>query len=352
MARDFKIAGRSIGLQYKPFIIAEMSGNHNQSLERALDLVDAAAEAGADAIKLQTYTADTITLNIKGGDFQISDSKSIWNGQNLYDLYQKAYTPWSWHQKIFDRARELGIICFSSPFDESAVDFLEEINTPAYKIASFENNHLPLIRKVSKTGKPLIISTGMSSLGDIEQAVKVAIESGCSDFALLKCTSTYPASPINTNLKTISSLREIFKCEIGLSDHTKGIGVALASISLQSTIIEKHFTLSRDHGGVDSEFSIEPHELRSLVIETQRAWESIGNVEYGVQEVELKSKNLKRSIYASEEIEIGEPFTPSNIRIIRPGKGAHPQYYDVLIGKQSPIKYKKGQPIIIEDLIG
>ena len=257
----FEIAGRPIGTNCPPFVIAEMSGNHNQSLERALEIVDSAARAGAHAIKLQTYTADTMTLEASGSNFEIKDPNSLWAGQNLHELYKKAYTPWDWHKPIMERAKELGIICFSSPFDETAVDFLEELEAPAYKIASFENNHLPLIAKASATGKPLIISTGMASLADLERAVNTAREAGCKQIVLLKCTSTYPARPDNTNIRTIPHLKELFNAEVGLSDHTMGIGVAVGSVALGATVIEKHFTLSRSDGGVDSAFSLEPKEL-------------------------------------------------------------------------------------------
>ena len=269
------IGGRPIGQEHPPFVIAEMSGNHNQSLERALEIVEAAAKAGAHAIKLQTYTADTITLDVRGGSFEINDSNSLWAGKNLYDLYKQAHTPWHWHGPIIERARELGILCFSSPFDESAVDFLENLNVPAYKIASFENNHLPLIRKAASTGKPLIISTGMATLGELDQAVSTAREAGCNQLILLKCTSTYPATPENTNISTIPHLKKLFGVEVGLSDHTLGVGVSVASVALGASIIEKHFTLSRADGGVDSAFSLEPHELNSLVVESERAWQAL-----------------------------------------------------------------------------
>ena len=304
-----KIAGRFIGAEYPPFVIAEMSGNHNQSLERALAIVDAAAEAGAHAIKLQTYTADTMTLDVRGGSFEISDSESLWAGQNLHDLYKKAYTPWEWHKPIMERAKNLGLLCFSSPFDETAVDFLEELGVPAYKIASFENNHLPLIKKAASTGKPLIISTGMATLGELEDAVCAARDAGCEKLVLLKCTSTYPATPANTNIRTIPHLRNLFNVEVGLSDHTMGVGVAVASVALGSSVIEKHFTLRRADGGVDSEFSLEPHELKSLTSETQRAWEALGHIRYGPTQTELNSLVFRRSIYVAADIEEGDIFT-------------------------------------------
>ena len=257
-----KIGDQSIGPGHPPFIIAEMSGNHNQSLHRALEIVEAAADSGAHAIKLQTYTAETMTLDIKGGSFEINDPRSLWSGQNLYSLYKQAYTPWEWHEPIMSKAKELGLICFSSPFDETAVDFLEDLNVPAFKIASFENNHLPLINKVASTGKPIIISTGMATAADLDLAVSTAQQAGCKELILLKCTSTYPATPHNTNLSTIPHLKQLFGTEVGLSDHTMGIGVALAAVAMGASVIEKHFTLARADGGVDSAFSIEPHELR------------------------------------------------------------------------------------------
>jgi pseudaminic acid synthase len=334
----------------QPFIIAEMSGNHNQSLDRALAIVDAAADAGVQAIKLQTYTADTITMDAKGGAFEIDDANSLWKGKNLYQLYKEAYTPWEWHQSIFDHAKSRGLIAFSSPFDETAVDFLESLDVPAYKIASFENNHIPLIKKVAQTGKPVIVSTGVSSLSDIELVVTTLRNNGCENFALLKCTSTYPALPTNTNLKTIPHLREMFHCEVGLSDHTMGVGVSVGAIVLGATIIEKHVTLNRADGGVDSAFSLEPHELKSLVQETERAWQALGRVQYGVQETENKSILFKRSIYAVKDIEAGEIITAEHIRVIRPGNGLHPKYFEDLIGKKAQKSFKKGSPFTHEGL--
>ena len=251
---SIKIKDRLVGPSHSPFVIAEMSGNHNQSLERALEIVDAAALSGAHAIKLQTYTADTITLDVREKSFNITDPASPWVGKNLHDLYKLAYTPWEWHAPIIEHAEKLGLVCFSSPFDESAVDFLEELNTPAYKIASFENNHLPLIEKAASTGKPLIISTGMASIANIDEAVRVARSAGCNDLILLKCTSSYPATPASANISTIPHMKELYGCEVGLSDHSMGIGVAVAAVALGASVIEKHFTISRDDGGVDSSF--------------------------------------------------------------------------------------------------
>ena len=346
-----EIAGRPIGIDHPPFVIAEMSGNHNQSLERALAIVEAAAQAGAHAIKLQTYTAETMTLNVRGGSFEISDPDSLWAGKNLHDLYKKAYTPWEWHGPIMERARELGLICFSSPFDETAVDFLEDLGVPAYKIASFENNHLPLIEKAALTGKPLIISTGMASLSDLEQAVNTALEAGCNQLVLLKCTSTYPATPSNTNIRTIPHLRSLFNTEVGLSDHTMGVGVSVASVAMGATVIEKHFTLARADGGVDSAFSLEPAELNSLVIETERAWQALGEVSYGPTEAERSSLQFRRSIYVAVDIAEGELFTSENLRVVRPGYGASPHLYHQLLGRQARRAYTAGTPLSLDQLL-
>ena len=345
---NFQIGPRWIGPDHPPFVIAEMSGNHNQSLERALAIVDAAANSGAHALKLQTFKPETITLNVRSGDFTISDQTSLWAGQNLHDLYAKAQTPWEWHKPIMDRAKMHGLICFSSPFDESAVDFLEELEVPAYKIASFENNHLPLIKKAAETGKPLIISTGMASLGELQQAVETALGNGCANLVLLKCTSTYPANPQNTNIRTIPHLRELFGCHVGLSDHTMGVGVAVGAVALGATIIEKHFTISRAEGGVDSAFSLEPHEMKSLVEESERAWLALGNVRYGPTDAEKKSLQFRRSIYVSNDINVGEQFTSENLRIVRPGSGAPPSMYEQILGKKARKSYKKGEPLSLD----
>ena len=345
------IGDRSVGPEHPPMVIAEMSGNHNQSLDRAFELVDAAAEAGAHALKLQTYTADTITLRQRGGDFQINDAGSLWAGQNLHDLYTKAHTPWDWHQPIMERAASKGMLCFSSPFDETAVDFLNDLNVPAFKIASFENNHLPLIRKAASTGKPLIISTGMASLADLDRAVATAREAGCENLILLKCTSTYPATPEKTNIRTIPHLRDLFGVQVGLSDHTMGVGVAVASVAIGATVVEKHFTLRRADGGVDSAFSLEPEELSSLVLETERAWQALGDVRYGPTDSEKKSLIFRRSIYVAEEIAEGETFTSKNIRVVRPGHGAPPHLYDQLLGRQARRAYQPGTPLSLDQLL-
>jgi pseudaminic acid synthase len=339
------IGNRKIGRDAPPFIIAEMSGNHNQSLERALKIVDAAAAAGAHALKLQTYTADTMTLAINEGEFFINDEGSLWKGQSLHDLYRLAYTPWDWHAPIMRRARELGMLCFSSPFDETAVDFLANLDVPAYKIASFENVHLPLIRKAAATGKPLIISTGMATLAEIEDAVKAARDAGCRDLILLKCTSTYPATPKSSNVLTIPDLRERFDCEIGLSDHTMGLGAAVAAVAHGATVIEKHFTLRRADGGVDSTFSLEPEELRALVTETERAWQSLGEISYGPGDSEKKSLIFRRSIYIAADLKAGDVLTDKNLRCVRPGLGLPPKFYDELLGRRVNQDVKKGTPM-------
>jgi pseudaminic acid synthase len=345
---DLKIGNVTIGINHKPFIIAEMSGNHNQSLDRAFELVDAAAEAGAHALKLQTYTADTITMK---GAHTINDPSSLWNGKELHDLYKEAYTPWEWHKPILDRAIEKGMIAFSSPFDETAVDFLESLNVPAYKIASFENTHLPLIRKVAKTGKPIIISTGVSSIADIDEAVRTLKEEGCENFILLKCTSTYPATPENTNLNTIPHLSQLHNCIVGLSDHTMGIGASIAAVALGARVIEKHFTLRRADGGVDSAFSLETEELKALVTETERAFLALGKVQYGVQKAEEKSIFFKRSIYISKKISKGDIFTEDNLKVIRPGNGIEPKFFDLILGKKSKENLVAGMPLIWDAIL-
>ncbi|MBI5888762.1 MAG: pseudaminic acid synthase [Deltaproteobacteria bacterium] len=351
MNNSIKIGNRLIGKAHQPFVIAEMSGNHNQSLDRALAIVEAAAKAGAHAVKLQTYTADTMTIEAdKGRDalqglFYIDDPKSLWKGRSLYELYKEAYTPWEWHGPIFKRCRELDIIGFSTPFDETAVDFLEGLSVPAYKIASFENNHLPLIKKAAATGKPLIISTGMATVAELDEAVLTARKAGCKDIILLKCTSAYPSVPDDTNLKTIRHLKKLFDVEAGLSDHTLGVGVAAAAVALGATVIEKHFTLSRADHGVDSVFSMEPDELKLLVDETKKAWLALGKVSYGPTERERASLRFRRSVYVVKDVAMGGKFTTENTRIIRPGDGLSPKYYDVIIGKTASRHIKKGTPM-------
>lgn len=340
--REIQILGKTIGWGHTPFVIAEMSGNHNQSLERALEIVDVAAKTGAHALKIQTYTPDTMTLDLDEGEFHISDPKSLWAGSSLYKLYGEAYTPWEWHKPIFERARELGIIAFSTPFDDSAVDFLESLDVPCYKIASFENTDLPLIRRVAATGKPLIISTGMASIAELDDTVRAARGAGCKDLVLLKCTSTYPATAENTNILTIPHLRELFGCEVGLSDHTMGVGVSVASVALGATVIEKHFTLQRSDGGVDSSFSMEPAEMAQLVLETERAWQALGQVSYGPTEAEKKSIQFRRSLYIVQDLKAGDVLTHENVRAIRPGLGLPTKYLEALLGRKVKQEVKRG----------
>ena len=343
--RSITINNRKIGPNHSPFIIAEMSGNHNQSLDRALAIVEAAAKAGAHALKLQTYTADTMTLDIAEREFFINDPDSLWNGKSLYELYKEAYTPWEWHKPIFDRCRELGPIYLSTPFDETAVDFLEGLDIPCYKIASFENTDIPLIRKVAATGKPMIISTGMATIAELDETVRTARAAGCRDLILLKCTSSYPATPENTNILTIPHMAKLFNCQVGLSDHTMGIGTAVASVALGATMIEKHFTLSRADGGVDSAFSMEPDEMCTLVAETKRAWQALGKVSYGPTEKEKKSLIFRRSLYIVQDMKKGDVLTRENLRAIRPGLGLAPKYFDEVAGKKATKDIDRGIPL-------
>lgn len=346
-----KIKDREIGGHEPPYVIAEMSGNHNQSLERALQIVDAAGRAGAHALKLQTYTPDTMTLDLDDGDFFISDPKSLWQGKSLYQLYGEAFTPWEWHAPIMARAAELGMHCFSTPFDATAVEFLESLNVPAYKIASFENTDLPLIRRVAATGKPMIVSTGMASVAELDETVRAAREAGCRDLVLLKCTSSYPATPKATNIRTIPHLRELFGCEVGLSDHTMGVGVAVASIALGATVVEKHFTLARADGGVDSVFSLEPDEMRSLVVETERAWQSLGQVSYGMTAAEEKSKVFRRSLYIARDLRAGEVLDAGAVRPVRPGMGLPPKFLELALGARVSRDVARGTPLSWDLLI-
>jgi N-acetylneuraminate synthase len=340
-----KIGHRGIGREHRPYVIAEMSGNHNQSLDRALAIVDAAADSGADAIKLQTYTAETMTLDSTAPGFVIDDPNSLWAGRQLYDLYHEAHTPWDWHAAIFERAAARGLHAFSTPFDETAVDFLETLGVPAYKIASFECTDLPLIRKVAATGKPMIISTGMASLAEIDETLRTARSAGAKDIVLLKCTSTYPATPENTNLNTIPVLRQAFGCEVGLSDHTMGCGAAIAAVALGATVVEKHFTLARADGGVDSTFSLEPQELALLRTETERAWQAMGGVVFGGTAAEKKSLAYRRSLYVVKDMQPGEAFTAENVRAIRPGMGMAPKYMETVLGMRAVKSIARGTPL-------
>lgn len=331
-----------LGVSTAPFVIAEMSGNHNHSLERALAIVDAAAASGAHALKIQTYTPDTMTIDINEREFHIGDPGSLWAGRSLYDLYGEAYTPWDWHKPIFDRAAALGMVAFSTPFDASAVEFLESLNVPCYKIASFENTDIPLIRRVAATGKPLIISTGMATVAELDETVRAARSEGCTDLVLLKCTSTYPASAANTNLLTIPHLRDLFHCVVGISDHTMGVGVSVASVAVGASVVEKHFTLDRSDGGVDSAFSMEPHEMAQLVVETARAWEALGKVAYGPTAAETRSLQYRRSLYVVHDVKEGEMLTAENVRAIRPGLGLPPKYFEHIIGRRVTRDVRRG----------
>jgi pseudaminic acid synthase len=342
---SIRIADCRIGRGSRPFVVAEMSGNHNQSLDRALAIVEAAASAGVQGLKLQTYTPDTMTLDLNEREFHISDPKSLWAGKSLYALYGEAFTPWEWHAPILERARALGLVAFSTPFDASSVDFLEALDVPCYKIASFENTDLPLVRRVAATGKPLIISTGMATLDELAETVRAAREAGCRDLILLKCTSSYPASPEHTNLATIPDMRQRFACEVGLSDHTAGSGVAVASIALGATVIEKHMTLSREDGGVDSAFSQEPAEMARLVTEVNRAWDALGSISYGPTEAERASLQFRRSLYIVKDVKTGEVLSAEHVRAIRPGRGLPPKFIDQIVGRRAARDIARGTPL-------
>ena len=329
--KKIKIGSKLIAEDQTPFIVAELSGNHQQDFALAEKMIEVAAKAGADAIKLQTYTADTMTLDVLSDDFKINEQGSLWQGENLYSLYQKASTPWQWHQALFEKATSLGLIAFSSPFDATAVDFLETLNVPCYKIASFENNDLPLIRKVALTGKPIIVSTGMASLEEIEEALATIYATGNQQVILLKCTSDYPADASDSHLATITDMKQRFDCLFGLSDHCSGNSVSLASIALGACMIEKHFVLDRNQGGVDAAFSLEPKELQELVVESKKVFQAMGKVTYGGSVNEQKSKKYRRSIYACQNIAKGESFSEENIRIIRPCFGLQPKYFEQLL---------------------
>lgn len=345
MTRRIEVGGRSIGAESAPFVIAEMSGNHNGSLQRALAIVDAAAAAGAAALKVQTYTPETMTLDLREREFHIADPASPWTGTSLYGLYEAAHMPWDWHKPIFERAREAGLVAFSTPFDASAVDALEALGVPCYKIASFENTDLPLVRRVASTGKPLLISTGMASADELEETVNAARQAGCRELVLLKCTSTYPAAPEDMNLLTLQDLRTRFGCEVGLSDHSIGIGVAVAAVALGASVVEKHLTLSRADGGVDSAFSMEPAEMAQLVTETTRAWQARGRVRYGTTATEEPALQFRRSLYVVRDVHAGEVLTADNVRAIRPGLGLPPRCFDEIRGRQAAVNIARGTPL-------
>lgn len=339
-----EIAGTPIGVEHPPFVIAEMSGNHNHSLEQALRIVEAAAAAGASAVKLQTYTPDTMTIDRRDGEFFIDDG-GLWQGRSLYDLYAEAFTPWEWHAPIFQRCRELGIIGFSSAFDQSSVDFLEGLDVPAYKIASLEMTDVELVAKVAATGKPVIVSTGMATLGEIDETVRVARENGCRDLVLLRCTSAYPAKAADANLASIPVLKQAFGCAVGLSDHTMGSHVAVAAVALGACVIEKHFTLKRADGGVDAAFSLEPDEFAQLVRDTRDTREALGRPSFQTVASEATAKLHRRSLYVTEDIAAGEAFTDENLRSIRPGLGLPVKYRKALLGSRASRAIKRGTPM-------
>jgi N-acetylneuraminate synthase len=340
-----KIEQLEIGEYCKPFVVAELSGNHQQDYKLAERMIEVAAEAGADAIKLQTYTPQTMTLNLSDDDFMVNEKNSLWQGESLFELYGKAATPWEWHEPLFAKARSLGLIAFSSPFDASAVDFLESLNVPCYKIASFENNDLPLIKKVAQTGKPVIVSTGMASEAEIHELLEVIRDTGNEQVILLKCTSNYPADASDSHLATITDMRQRFNCLVGISDHTHGISVSLAGVAMGACMVEKHFVLDRDAGGVDAAFSLEPDELTQLVRETAIVHSALGMVQYGGSENEQSSKKYRRSIYCSQAINKGEILTENNVRVIRPGFGLAPKYYEQIMGKAAACDIAAGTAI-------
>jgi pseudaminic acid synthase len=346
--RDIDVRGRRIGPGHAPFVIAEMSGNHNGSLDRALEIVDAAAAAGADAVKIQTYTAETMTLDIADGGFRIDDPESPWFGRTLYDLYDEAHTPWSWHEPIFSRCAEHGIVGFGTPFDATAVEFLESLDNPIYKVASFENTDLPLIRRIAATGKPMLVSTGMATEAEIAETVMAARECGGGDLVLLKCTSAYPAPPAEANLRTLPRLRELHGTQVGLSDHTPGTAVAVAAVALGATIIEKHVTLLRADGGVDAAFSLEPSELESLCEATRTAWSALGEARFGATGGEARSKQFRRSLYVTADLKMGDLLTRENLRAIRPGFGMPPKHLDELLGRPVARDVARGTPASLD----
>lgn len=348
MIPSFSLGAHPLGPEHPPFIIAELSGNHNASLDRALALIDAAAEAGAHAVKLQTYTADTLTLPVEAPGFRIDDPASLWHGRHLHELYHEAHTPWEWHAALFARARARGLVCFSTPFDFTAVDFLETLDPPAYKIASFECIDLPLVRRVAQTGRPLIISTGMATVAEIEAAVLTARAHGCRDLVLLKCTSAYPAPPEHINLRTLPHLRELFQTQVGLSDHTLGNAVAIAAVAVGAVVIEKHLTLSRAEGGVDAAFSMEPAELRALVQDTAAAQRALGRVSYGATAGDKNSLVHRRSLYVTCDLPAGATLSPANLRSVRPGFGLAPKHYDAVLGRRLRRAVTAGTPLAWE----
>jgi len=348
MTPCISIAGRNIGPGHPPLIVAELSGNHGGHLERALKLMEAAKAAGADALKLQTYTADTMTIDLDAPDFQIKGG--LWNGRALYDLYREAHTPWEWHESLFEKGKELGLIVFSTPFDTTATDFLETLDTPCYKIASFEIVDLPLIAYVARKGKPMIISTGMANLSEIQDALNAARKSGCEQIVLLHCVSSYPAPISDANVRTLPHLGETFSCIAGLSDHTQSSAAAVASIALGGCMVEKHFTLARADGGPDAAFSLEPEEFKRLVDDCKNAWRALGHISYEVESSEQGSLVFRRSIYVVADIKSGEQFNRQNVRIIRPGYGLAPKHLPTVLGQRAARDLKRGERLDWSDV--
>lgn len=345
MNNTFTVHGTTVGTGQRPYIVAEMSGNHNGSLDRALALVDAVAAAGAHALKIQTYTADTLTVDTDHPRFRISRGHDLWSGEHLYQLFERAHTPWDWHEAIFERARARGLTAFSSPFDPTAVDLLEKLDAPLYKIASSEIVDLPLIRLVASTGKPLIISTGMASVAEIAAAVQAAQDGGCTDLVVLACTASYPAPAEQSNLRRIPVLADVFGVPIGLSDHTLGIGAPIAAVALGACLIEKHVTLDRADGGVDSAFSLEPAEVAALVVESERAWQALGGTAIGPTEAERESLRFRRSLFVVADVRAGDPVTEANVRSIRPAGGLAPDEIGTVLGRTFRADAPKGTPL-------
>jgi N-acetylneuraminate synthase len=343
---EIEIAGRRIGAAYEPFVICELSGNHNGSLERALALIDAAAATGCDAIKIQTYTADTITLDVDRPEFRIEGG--LWDGRSLHELYQEAQTPYEWHAALFARAAERGVILFSTPFDESAVDLLESLGAPAYKIASFEAVDLPLIRYAARTGKPLVISTGMANLAEIEAARTAALEAGAAGVVLLHCVSSYPAALEDANVRTVADMAERFGCPVGLSDHTPGSAAAVAAVALGACLVEKHFTLARADGGPDAAFSLEPAEFSALVSDCKGAWRALGRAHYDLLGSERSNLAFRRSLYVTADVAAGELLSRANVRSVRPGLGLAPAELDQVLGRPAARDLKRGEPLAWE----
>jgi pseudaminic acid synthase len=346
---EIEIAGRRIGAEHPPYVICELSGNHNGSLDRALALVDAAADTGCDAIKIQTYTADTITLDVDRPEFRIRGG--LWDGRTLHDLYREAQTPFDWHAAIFERAAKRGVTIFSSPFDETAVDLLEGLGAPAYKIASFEAVDLPLIRYAAAKGRPLIISTGMANLAEIEAARDAALQAGAAGVLLLHCVSSYPATFEDANLRTVADMAARFGCPVGLSDHTPGTAAAVAAVALGACAVEKHFTLARADGGPDSEFSLEPAEFSALVRDAKDAWAALGRVNYDLLGSERGNVQFRRSLYVTADVRAGEPLTPANVRSVRPGLGLPPADLDRVLGRVAARDLRRGEPLAW-DMVG